>query len=416
MPDELNVALIGFGDQGATLFNLCRQIPGIRITAVCDIRLQEKALYAKKVMKRFGFTVNAYEDYRELLAQEKNLTAALVTTPDWMHAEQTIACLKAGLHVYCEKEMATTVAQAREVVATARSTGRLLQIGHQRFSNPRYQHAVALVHDQLLGRVTQIQTHWRRCERDLLSAAEKFQLDASSLARWGYHSMQELLNWRWYRKYSNGPFVDMASHQCALFPWFLGCQPESVLAAGGREDYPEREWYGNVTALFTFRTASGLVRTTCQVVTTTGHGGNAEIIYGSEGTLVIAEQPVMGDLVERESGAPSWENLVKQGRIIVDTSQAPPDLPDHQSLDVRVSQPAGRWRLPAQPERPVHLSHLENFIAAIRTGCALNCPAERAFPVLVALLKVQEAIATGQTLSFTPEEFLVKEPQNNTRP
>ena len=73
-----------------------------------------------------------------MLSDEKDLDAVIIATPDFWHAEQTIACLKAGLHVYCEKEMSNTLEGARKMVQAAKQTGKLLQIGHQRRSNPRY--------------------------------------------------------------------------------------------------------------------------------------------------------------------------------------------------------------------------------------------------------------------------------------
>ena len=63
-----------------------------------------------------------------------------MATPDFWHAEHAIAALKKGLHVYCEKEMSNDIEKAKQMVLTARETGKLLQIGHQRRSNPRYIH------------------------------------------------------------------------------------------------------------------------------------------------------------------------------------------------------------------------------------------------------------------------------------
>ena len=97
--------------------------------------------------------MNVYEDFSDMLAKEPQLDAVIVATPDWMHAEHTNACLEAGKHVYCEKEMSNTLAGAASMVRTARETGKLLQIGHQRRSNPRYWHALRLIEkDKVLGR------------------------------------------------------------------------------------------------------------------------------------------------------------------------------------------------------------------------------------------------------------------------
>ena len=71
--------------------------------------------------------------------RRRSSTRSSIATPDFWHAEHAIDCLKAGQHVYCEKEMSNTLEGARSMVLAARETGKLLQIGHQRRSNPRYQ-------------------------------------------------------------------------------------------------------------------------------------------------------------------------------------------------------------------------------------------------------------------------------------
>lgn len=85
---------------------------------------------------------NGYVDFDEMLATEKGLDAVIVATPDHWHAEHTVKCLRAGLHVYCEKMMAHTLDGAREIAKAAEETGRVCQIGYQRRSNPRYRYTL----------------------------------------------------------------------------------------------------------------------------------------------------------------------------------------------------------------------------------------------------------------------------------
>ena len=61
-----------------------------------------------------------------MLDKEKDLQAVIIATPDFWHSEQTVACLKKGLHVYCEKEMSNTLEGARKMVLAAKETGKLL--------------------------------------------------------------------------------------------------------------------------------------------------------------------------------------------------------------------------------------------------------------------------------------------------
>src|SRR4030042_2161318 len=152
---DINVALLGGGDQGEGLLNSMLKIPGLRFSAICDIWTEYNQMKLVNRLKKYNFDVRGYEDYREMLDKEKDLDAVVIATPDFWHARHTIDCLRAGKNVYCEKEMSNTLEGARSMVQAARETGKLLQIGHQRRSNPRYFHAIKLIDkDRLLGRIT----------------------------------------------------------------------------------------------------------------------------------------------------------------------------------------------------------------------------------------------------------------------
>ena len=99
--DEIRVGLIGAGEQGRVLVESCLRIPGVRIAALCDI-WEYSRQYASGYLGKYGQKPVVYEDYRDMLAKEKSLDAAIVASPDWVHAEHANACLGAGLHVYCE--------------------------------------------------------------------------------------------------------------------------------------------------------------------------------------------------------------------------------------------------------------------------------------------------------------------------
>ncbi|MCK7518545.1 MAG: Gfo/Idh/MocA family oxidoreductase [Ignavibacteriales bacterium] len=232
--DALRVAVIGCGAQGRVLIEAMLRIPSVRIAAICDIWSYSRQ-YTGNYLKKYGHVANVYEDYRELLAAEKDIDAAVVATPDWVHAEQTNACLRAGWPVYCEKEMANTLDKARSMVLAARETGKLLQIGHQRRSNPRYIHAIdRLIRERsLLGRVTVAYAQWNRAKADLLGWPEKYVIDQATLDKYGYSNMTEFRNWRLFKKFGGGPMVDLGSHQIDLFSWVYGTHPASVVASGG---------------------------------------------------------------------------------------------------------------------------------------------------------------------------------------
>ena len=102
--NTINVALVGYGEEGKILLESLLNIEGVRIVALCDIWDYHRG-EGQRYLQKLGNEVRTYENYEDLLAKEKDLQAVLIATPDFWHAPMTNTCLKAGLHVYCEKMM-----------------------------------------------------------------------------------------------------------------------------------------------------------------------------------------------------------------------------------------------------------------------------------------------------------------------
>ena len=118
-----------------------------------------------------------------MLDKEKELDAVVIATPDFWHAQHAVDCLKAGKHVYCEKEMSNTLEGARRMVLAARETGKLLQIGHQRRSNPRYLHCYdkLITEAKLLGRIVTVNGQWNRAVAPDLGAPDRYAIPEARL-------------------------------------------------------------------------------------------------------------------------------------------------------------------------------------------------------------------------------------------
>ena len=403
--DELALAIIGVGSQGANLLNNCLKIPGVRFTAVCDIWPYWLTRF-EKLLKRYDQPVATYQDYREMLAKEQHIDAVIVAAPDFVHAEHANACLKAGKHVYCEKEMSNTLAGAASMVRTARETGKLLQIGHQRRSNPRYWHALKLIEkDKILGRITHCSGQWNRARLLEQGWPRSHELDADTLSRYGYGSMQEYRNWRWFKKYSGGPIADLGSHQVDVFNWALKSGPKSVFASGGTDYYKESEWYDNILCIYEYATPDGPVRGSYQVLNTTSHGGFYETFMGDEGSLIVSEDPRKGGFfrevhAKRREWEAESETTEQEGREMFELKIGETLAPDGSK------DPEGQ-RLLEESKKPVHQLHLENFFDAIRSGSPLSCPAEVGYETAASVLKANDSLAAGRPLVYEAQEFRV---------
>ncbi len=403
--DDINVALLGAGAQGQVLLNSCLKIPGVRFKAVCDIWTEYNQKRASRLLKKYGHDLNSYEDYREMLDKEKDLDAVIIATPDFWHGEQTIACLEAGLHVYCEKEMANTLEDARQMIVAANKSGKLLQIGHQRRSNPRYIHCYEnlIKEAKILGRITTVNGQWNRSVQPDLGWPQKAAIPQDRLEKFGFKSMAQFRNWRWYKGLGGGPVVDLGSHQIDIYNWFLGANPTSVMAAGSTDYYDKKthEWYDSVFAIFEYDTPTGPTKATYQTITTNSSDGYFEKFLGDEGTLLISESSGRGN-VFREPNAPEWDDW---SDYLHPTEVQEPANDSGAVLDVRETLAPTSYDIPVEMTDPYHKPHLENFFDAVRGKAKLNCPAEIGYETAVAVLKVNAAVEAGRRLNFKPDEF-----------
>jgi len=411
---DINVALLGAGAEGRILVEACRKLPNIRFKAVCDIWEAYNQRNMVRLLKAYKHDCNAYVDYKEMLDKEKGkIDAVIIATPDFWHAEQTIASLEAGLHVYCEKEMSNELAKARQMVEAQKRTGKLLQIGHQRRSNPRYIHCYEklLKEAKILGRITTVNGQWNRGAQDPLGWPPKMPIDEATLNKFGFTSMDQFRNWRWYKKLGGGPIVDLGSHQIDIYAWFLGTTPKGVMASGGTDYYDKKthEWYDSVLTIFDFETREGIVRAFYQVLTTNSNQGYFESFMGDQGTLSISESAARGSLYrEQGAGVPDWDKWVKLGLIKEPKKEEPKKESETAVLDVRETLAPAAYEIPVTMEgKPYHQPHLENFFDAIRGKAKLTCPAEVGFETAVMVLKVNEAVEAARRLEFKPEEFKV---------
>jgi predicted dehydrogenase len=121
--EKLNIAGVGIGGQGAADLNEMR---GENIVALCDV----DSAYAAHTFAEYP-RARRYRDFREMLEREKGIDAVVVATPDHNHAVVSVASMRQGKHVYCEKPLTRTVHESRRVAQVARETGVVTQMGNQ---------------------------------------------------------------------------------------------------------------------------------------------------------------------------------------------------------------------------------------------------------------------------------------------
>jgi myo-inositol 2-dehydrogenase/D-chiro-inositol 1-dehydrogenase len=157
------------------------------------------------VVKDVG-AVPEHRSFQDMLQTKPQMV--LVATPDALHADQTIAALNAGAHVLCEKPMSDSLLDAERMLAAARESDRVLDVGFTLHFHPVLQHIKRLIDSGELGQILHV--HWHVGAYDTLM---------SSVTRRQATTYGALL-------------LDYA-HQPDLIYWWLGATPRRVYAVGG---------------------------------------------------------------------------------------------------------------------------------------------------------------------------------------
>ncbi len=146
--DKLNIAAVGIGGMGGS--NL-RNLTSERIVALCDV----DEAYAASVFEAFP-EAKRYKDYRAMLDKQSDIDAVLIATPDHTHAVITMACLKAGKHVYCQKPLTHEVYEARKLAEAAKETGVVTQMGIQGHSGEGIRQVREWIQAGVIGEVREV--------------------------------------------------------------------------------------------------------------------------------------------------------------------------------------------------------------------------------------------------------------------
>jgi predicted dehydrogenase len=150
--DRLKVAGIGVGGKGDGDINQAGSL--MEVVAVCDVDDGSVANKIKRYPRAKGFT-----DYRKLFNDTsllKNIDAVTVSTPDHHHALASVLAMRAGKHVYCQKPLAHTVAEARLMREAAAKYKVCTQMGNHGTAANGLRRAVELIQDGVIGPVKEV--------------------------------------------------------------------------------------------------------------------------------------------------------------------------------------------------------------------------------------------------------------------
>ena len=302
--DRLKVGIIGCGSIGGAHLKALLQVrkdQNLEVSAVCDI-FERRARAFDDHLSKMGERVRVHTDYRRLL-ETPDLDYVVVSTPEHWHAPIAIDALDAGLDVYCEKPLAHKLAEAQEIWAKVRETGRNLQVGVQGTSDDSYESAARAIRGGKLGPVVQAQVDYvRNYARDLgpWRTGVRPDLPQPSDLDWetwlGTRQKRpwdpgRYFEWRCYRDYSGGISTDLFVHRLTRI--LKACSltyPSRVSGMGGIYIWDDgRELPDNMEVLLEYPAVEGVTNgMTVHLLGTMANGnGNKHIIRGKEASLVF---------------------------------------------------------------------------------------------------------------------------------
>jgi len=231
--NKARIGIIGPGSRGQHLMSFLVQNPKVEIVAVCDV-------FQLSIDAALKMAPNAktYTDYRKLL-EDKDVDAVLIATPLYLHYQMVMDAFDAGKHVFCEKAIAYTMEETYAIYRKFKDAQKVFFVGQQRLFDPRYIHAVELVHSGEFGEINGIRSFWHRnndWRRPIPPQATDKQI-----------------NWRLYSDCSKGIMTELACHQLQIGTWAMRQLPNKVMGHGAITFWKEkREVYDNVSCIYIF--------------------------------------------------------------------------------------------------------------------------------------------------------------------
>jgi len=225
--NDICFGVVGYGARGAIAVNAHQPENGLRVVAVAEMRPARQQTFRDT----FGEDAAVYEDYREML-DRKDIDAIFITSPDFLHEEQTIAALEAGKAVYLEKPMAISIEGCDRILATAARVKGKLYVGH----NLRHMSVFVKMKELVdSGAIGEVKTGW--CRHFVSSGGDFYFKD-----------------WHAERQYTNSLLLQKGAHDIDILHWLCGGYSTRAQGMGGltlydqvKDRHPQGE-YGDASS------------------------------------------------------------------------------------------------------------------------------------------------------------------------
>ena len=244
--------------------------PNVELYGFYDINQARTEELAKK------YGGKAFASYEELLADE-TIEAGSICAANHVHAEITIAALKAGKHVLCEKPMAVTLAECEAMVAAAEESGKYLMIGQNQRLAMAHAKAKELIEQGAIGKVLTFRTIFGH------GGPETWSIDPGSNV-WFFDKTKAAM----------GAMADLGIHKTDMIQYVLGSKivkTQAVLTTLDKKDATGSLIGVDDNAICIYQMENGIIGTMTASWTYYAAEDNTTVIYGTKGELRLYDDP-----------------------------------------------------------------------------------------------------------------------------
>ncbi|MFD2830418.1 Gfo/Idh/MocA family protein [Corticicoccus populi] len=245
------------------------------ITAVCDI-VEDRAKETAET-----YQADYYMDYKKML-KEADIDAVSVCLPNYLHAPVSIDALNAGVHVLCEKPMATSTEEADRMIEAAEKNDRKLMIGHNQRFVPSHQKARELIASGALGKVYSFRTTFGH------GGPEGWSADGTD--SWFFKKDEAFI----------GAMGDLGVHKADLIRYIL--QDEFTEVGAFVETSAKEKADVDDNAALILKSKKGIIGTLAASWAYTSAEDNSTVIYGEKGILRLEDDPVSSLIAQYANG------------------------------------------------------------------------------------------------------------------
>jgi predicted dehydrogenase len=237
--DRVRFGMVGVGMQGSGLLSTAIALPGVQCAAACDL-YDGRHVRAREIA---GANLKTTRRYQELLA-DKDIDCIVAAVPDHWHRKIVVDAVSAGKDIYCEKPMSHSVADGVAMVAAAKKSGRIVQIGSQRTSSVLCAKARELVAKGVLGDLQLVEGSLGRNNPtgawvyppppDVSPATLDWDTWQGDVPKRPFDP-KIFARWRCWKEYGTGVAGDLMVHLISgmLYTWGINEAPTRVVAMGG---------------------------------------------------------------------------------------------------------------------------------------------------------------------------------------